>query len=41
MKLFSGALDNSEDIIRIEKHSAKVLHSAVKSLIHAIHTEDN
>jgi len=38
--LFSGAPDDSEDDAVMEKHGTNVLYSDVKSLIHAIRTED-
>jgi hypothetical protein len=38
--LLSGASDNPEDKTVIERHGAKALHSVVKSLMHAIWTED-
>ena len=38
--LFSGAPEDPEDDTVIEKHGAKSLYSAVKSLMHAIRTED-
>jgi len=41
MWLFSGAPDNPEDETVKEKHGADVLYSAVKSLMHAIRTEDH
>jgi len=40
MWLFSGAPDDLEDETVMQKHSADALHSAVKSLVHAISTED-
>jgi hypothetical protein len=40
MWLFSGAPDKPEDETLMEKHGAKALYSAVKSLMHAIRTED-
>jgi len=38
--LFSGVPDNPEDGTVMEKHGAEALYSAVKSLMHAIRTED-
>jgi len=40
MCLFSGAPENPENDTVMEKHGAEVLYSTVKSLIHAIQTED-
>jgi len=40
MWLFSGAPDDPEDETVKEKHGADALYSAVKSLMHAIRTED-
>jgi len=40
MWLFSGAPDNPEDETVKEKHGADALYTAVKSLMHAIRTED-
>jgi len=40
MWLFSGAPDNPEDETVKEKHGADALYSAVRSLMHAIWTED-
>jgi len=40
MWLISGAPDDSKDDTVIEEHGANALHSAVKSLMHAIRTED-
>jgi hypothetical protein len=40
MWLFSGAPENPEDETVMEKHGADALYSAVKSLMHAIRTED-
>jgi len=37
--LFSGGPDNPQYDTVMEKHSAEALHSAVKGLMHAIHTE--
>ena len=37
--LFSGAPEDSEHKTLMEKHGAKALYSAVKSLMHAIQTE--
>jgi len=41
MWLFSGAPDDPEDEIVKKKHGADALYSAVKSVMHAIQTEDN
>jgi len=40
MWLFSGAPEDPEDDTVMEMHSADALYSAVKSLMHAIRTED-
>jgi len=40
MWLFSGAPDDPEDDAVMKKHGAEVLYSAVKSLMHAIRTEN-
>jgi hypothetical protein len=40
MWLFSGASDDQEDDSVMEKHGANGLYCAVKSLMHAIWTED-
>jgi hypothetical protein len=40
MWLFSGASENPEDETVMEMHGANALYSAVKSLMHAIQTED-
>jgi hypothetical protein len=40
MWLFSGVPENPEDGTVMEKHGANALYSAVKSLMHAIRTED-
>jgi len=40
MWLFSGGPDNPEDDTVIEKHGADAMYSAVKSLMHAIQTND-
>ena len=40
MWLFSGAPDDPEDDTVMEKHGAEALYSAVKSLMHAIRTEN-
>jgi len=40
MWLFSGAPDDPEDETLMEKHGTEALYSAVKSLMHAIRTED-
>jgi len=40
MWLCSGAPGDPEDDTGIEKHDAEVLHSAVRSVMHAIQTED-
>jgi len=40
MWLFSGAPEDPEDEIVMEMHEADALYSAVKSLMHAIRTED-
>jgi len=40
MWLFSGTPEDPEDETVMEKHGADALYSAVKSLIHAIRTED-
>jgi hypothetical protein len=40
MWLFSGAPEDSEDETVMEMHGAESLYSAVKSLMHAIRTED-
>jgi len=40
MWLFPGAPEDTEDDTVMEKHRAEALYSAVKSLIHAIWTED-
>jgi len=40
MWLFSGAPEDPEDDTVMGKHSADVLYPAVKSLMHAIQTED-
>jgi len=40
MWLFSGALDDPEDEMVMEMHVADAMYSAVKSLMHAILTED-
>jgi len=40
MWLFSGAPEDAEDETLMEKHGAEALYSAVKSLMHAIRTED-
>ena len=40
MRLFSGAPEYPVDDTVMEKHGAEALYSAVKSLIHAIRTED-
>jgi len=40
MWLFSGAPDNPEDDTVMEKHGAEALNSTVKSLMHAIWTEN-
>ena len=40
MRLFSGAPENLDDDAVMGKHSASALNSAVKSLMHAILTED-
>jgi hypothetical protein len=38
--LFSGAPDNPEDDTVMGKHGAETLYSALKSLMHAVRTED-
>ena len=40
MWLFSGAREDREDETAMEMHGANALYSAVKSLIHALWTED-
>jgi len=40
IRLFSGAPEDPEDETVTEKHGADALHSAVKSLMHAIRTVD-
>jgi len=40
MWLFSGAPEDPEDETVMEMHGADALYSAVKSLMHAIRTED-
>jgi len=40
MWLFSGAPEDPEDDTVMEQHGADALYSAVKSLLHAIQTED-
>jgi hypothetical protein len=40
MSLFSGASEDPEDDPVIEQHSVNAVYSAVKSLMHAIRTED-
>jgi hypothetical protein len=40
MQLFWSVPDNPEDDTVMEKHGAEALYSAVKSLMHAIWTED-
>jgi hypothetical protein len=40
MWLFSGAPEDPEDESLMEMHGAEALHSAVKSLMHAMQTED-
>jgi hypothetical protein len=40
MYLFSGAPEDPEDDTVMEKHGAEALNSAVKSLMHAIRTND-
>jgi len=40
MWLFSGTPEDPEDETVIEMHGADALYSAVKSLMHAIRTED-
>jgi len=41
MWLFSGAPEDPEDETVVERHSSKALYSTVKSVMHAIRTEDN
>jgi len=40
MWLFSGAPDDPEDDTVMEKHCADALNCAVKSMMHALWTED-
>jgi hypothetical protein len=40
MWAFSGGPEDPEDVTVMEMHSAETLYSAVKSLMHAIRTED-
>jgi hypothetical protein len=40
MWAFSGGSEDPEDVTVMEMHSMEALYSAVKSLMHAIRTED-